>query len=111
MMRSTPRQRYEAALDKLVVAERKRDKLQSVRDALMTIIQASRDNVPGLKLTTDGYIGFKLRLGNTESKLARMQSRVDWCTYDYDRTPYAKAPRPRRTVMIDGVRTRLETGS
>jgi hypothetical protein len=59
--------------DAIRVEERKLAIATRERDALMVIIQASRDDIPGLKLTTDGYIGFKIAHGNAEQEAHRAE--------------------------------------
>jgi hypothetical protein len=46
------------------------------RNALMVIIQASRDCIPGLKLTKDAYIGFKIAHGNAEGDIDQARHRL-----------------------------------
>ena len=102
------RRAYEEQLDKVVDAELKRDELQRLWNVEWEVIEASRHGLPGRVLDTDTYIKHKIRIGNIESALVRAQRLVDTRTMIWNGMPPPKPCRPRRTVLVDGVRTKIE---
>jgi hypothetical protein len=102
------RKLYDEALDSVVSAEEKRDEQQRLYDVELEIIEASRHGLPGRELDTDNYITHKIKLGNIESRLIKARRLADTRGMIWRGMPTPKPPRKRRTVLVDGIRTKIE---
>lgn len=100
------RRNYSQQLDALLDAEVKRDAIKLALDTEFAIIEASRHGKR--VLGNAAYIAHKITLGNLQSKLARAQGLVDTREMVLSFMPVPKAQRPRKTVLVDGVRTKIE---
>jgi hypothetical protein len=92
----------------LTRAEEKRDAIKRKYDAEWQIIEASRHNEPGRKLDRDRYIDHKLKLGDLENALEKAEHAVSVNQYVFDLLPIPKPRRPRKTVLVNGIRTKIE---
>jgi hypothetical protein len=102
------RRNYSQQLDQLLDAEAKRDAIKLAYDAEFAVIEASRRGKPGRVLSNADYISRKIKLGNIESDLARAQGLVNTRKRVFHCLPTPKPRRPRKTVLVDGVRTKIE---
>ncbi len=102
------RRNWNDQAERLFAAERSREAYKAARAIEWEIIEASRHDLPGRKLDTDTYIEHKIKLGNFDSKIAKLDCLINLRERIWHSMPVPKKRRPRRTVLVDGVRTKLE---
>jgi hypothetical protein len=102
---TTDRKSYEENLEKLVAAETKLAELQRLWNVEREIIEASRRGPP---LAWRAYARHKDRLHDIETAMSAAKRVIFFRETVFYGTPTPRPRRPRKTVMIDGIRTKLE---
>jgi hypothetical protein len=102
------RRNWHAQSERVFAAQHRRDAYERARAGEWEIIEASRCNLPGRKLDTDTYIKHKIALGNLESKIEKLDCLISMRRMVRDAMPSPTKSRPRKTVLIDGIRTKIE---
>jgi hypothetical protein len=78
------------------------------RDAAWTVIEISR---AGPNFPPAVYCMFKVIHGNAESEIIEARRKFERASMLYAEQLRVKRLRPRKTVLVDGVRTKLQTVS